>query len=194
MVRNLSPEKRARFLDAALHLFVKNGVQHTSTAEIAKEAGTAAGTLFLYFPTKQDLLNQLALKIGLEQSAYIKSLLAPTLPARESFLTIWNGSVGWFLEHMDAYLYIRQIWEAGVISEEAVMESNQFFGFYYEAIQKGLAEGSIKPYPLEMIGTFLYQDIVAVMNLVRALPDPARRDEAIQQGFAIFWDGIRLWS
>ena len=55
MVRELSSEKRNNFMSSALKLFVANGVQHTSTAEIAKEAGTAAGTLFLYFPTKQDL-------------------------------------------------------------------------------------------------------------------------------------------
>ena len=194
MVRNLSPEKRDRFLSSALHLFVANSVQHTTTAEIAREAGTAAGTLFLYFPTKQDLMNALVLQIGQEQSDYVKSLFTSSLSARESFWAIWNGSVGWFLEHMDAYLYIRQIWDAGVISEVVVLESNKFFGFYYDAIQKGLTEGSIKPFPPEMIGMFLYQEIVAMMNLVRAQPDPARRDEAIQQGFAIFWDGIRLWS
>ena len=194
MVRNLSHEKRDRFLSSALHLFVANGVLHTTTAEIAKEAGTAAGTLFLYFPTKQDLMNTLVLQIGQEQSDYVKSLFTSSLSAQESFWKIWNGSVSWFLEHMDAYQYIRQIWEAGVISEAVVLESNKFFGFYYDAIQKGLAEGSIKPYPPEMIGQFLYQEIVAILNLVRAQPDPARRDKAIQQGFAIFWDGIRLWS
>ena len=191
MVRNLSPEKRDRFLSSALHLFVANGVLHTTTAEIAKEAGTAAGTLFLYFPTKQDLMNALVLQIGQEQSDYVKSLFTSSLSARESFWTIWNGSVGWFLEHMDAYQYIRQIWEAGVISEAVVLESNKFFGFYYDAIQKGLAEGSIKPQLLQMTGVFLYQDIVAMMIILRGQPDAARREEAIQQGFDIFWDGIK---
>jgi len=191
MVRHLSPDKRGKFLSSALKLFVSHGVQHTTTAEIAKEAGTAAGTLFLYFPTKQDLLNELALQIGQQQSDYIKSLLSPSLSARESFFTIWNGSVYWFLDHMDAYQYTRQIWEAGVISEAVVEESNRFFGFYYDAIQKGLAEGSIKPYLLEMIGVFLYQDIVAMMIAVRGQPDAARREEAIHRGFDIFWDGIK---
>jgi len=66
MVRKPSPERRAEFLRAALKLFVANGVQHTSTAAIAREAGSAAGTLFLYFPTKQDLIHELTLKIGRE--------------------------------------------------------------------------------------------------------------------------------
>ena len=72
MVRTLKSEKRAQFLTSALKLFVKNGVMNTSTAAIAKEAGTAAGTLFLYFPTKQQLLDELILEIGREQSECVK--------------------------------------------------------------------------------------------------------------------------
>ena len=63
MIRKLALDKRENFLNAALKLFVANGVQNTSTAAIAKEAGTASGTLFLYFPTKQDLLDELV-RIG----------------------------------------------------------------------------------------------------------------------------------
>jgi AcrR family transcriptional regulator len=191
MVRNLSPEKREKYLSAALKLFVANGVHHTTTAAIAKEAGTAAGTLFLYFPTKQSLVDELVLQIGRQQSDYMKTLLDPSLPAREAFFTIWSGSVRWLLDHIQAYQYVQQVRDSGMISAAAVQESAMFFAYYYAAIQKGLAEGSVKPYPAEVIGGFLYQDIAAVMNLIRAQPDPDRVDEVIQQGFDIFWDGIK---
>lgn len=192
MARTLSPEKREKYLSAALKLFVANGIQHTTTADIAKEAGTAAGTLFLYFPTKQELIDELILQIGQQQAEYINSILDPALPAHESLFTIWNGSVRWLLGHLESFQYAQQVRDSGVVSEAAVRESAKFFAFYYAAIQKGLAEGSIKPYPADVIGGFLYQDIVAVMNLIRAQPDPARVDELIQQGFGIFWDGIKL--
>ncbi len=191
MVRNLSPEKRDSFLSAALKLFVANGVQHTTTAAIAKEAGTAAGTLFLYFPTKQALIDELVLTIGQQQADAMNLLLDPSLPARQSLHTIWSGSIRWLLDHVDAYHYARQVRDTGLISPAAVQQSARFFGFYYAAIQKGLAEGSIKPYPADVIGGFLYQDIMAVMNLIWLQPDPYRVEEIIQQGFDIFWDGIR---
>ncbi|HNT25811.1 MAG TPA: TetR/AcrR family transcriptional regulator [Anaerolineales bacterium] len=191
MVRSLSPEKRTKLLSAALKLFVKNGVMNTSTADIAKEAGTAAGTLFLYFPTKQDLLDQLVLKIGQEQSEQINQLLNPSLTARETFFTIWYGTVTWFLENMDAYQYLQQVRDTGLISDTAVQESGKFFGYYYTAIQKGLAEGSLKPYPLGLIGDFLYQDIVAVVNHICRQPDPGQHEEIIRQGFEMYWDGIK---
>ena len=191
MSRNLSPEKRARYLESALKLFVANGVKNTSTAAIAKDAGTAAGTLFLYFPTKQDLIHELVLEIARQQSDYIKSLQTSSLPARETFRTIWFGSFQWFLDNMVSYQYIRQVRDSGLIAEEVVQESEQYLDYYYAAIQKGLAEGAIKTYPLELIGTFLYQGIVAVMNLVSSGTEPDQQTTYIQHGFDIFWDGIK---
>lgn len=191
MARTLSPEKRSRYLQSALKLFVANGVNNTSTAAIAKEARTAAGTLFLYFPTKQDLIHELVLEIARQQSDYIESSLAPSLPAKESFHKIWRGSIQWFLDNMDSYLYIRQVRDSGLIAEDVVRESEQYLDYYYTAIQKGLQEGAIKTYPLELVGTFLYHGIVAVMNLVSSGINPDQNTTYIQNGFDIFWDGIK---
>jgi AcrR family transcriptional regulator len=191
MVRKPSPEKRTQFLDAALKLFILNGVQQTSTAAIAAEAGTAAGTLFLYFPTKQDLINQLTLKIGQEQSEYVNSLLVPSMNARETFLAIWNGSLHWFLDHMDDYRFFEQVRAANLVDEATVRESEAFLAYYFLAIQKGLAEGCLKPLPVELIGEMLHQDIVAVLNLIHRQPDRAKQEEYIQSSFPIFWDGIK---
>jgi AcrR family transcriptional regulator len=191
MIRKLAPDKRQNFLDAALKLFVANGVQNTSTAAIAKEAGTAAGTLFLYFPTKQDLINELVLQVAREQAENMKTLLQPSLSVRDMFFTIWSGSIRWFLENRDAYQYVQQVRDTGLVGEAATRESSKFFGYYYEAIQKGLDEGAIKPYPIEVVGGILYQDIVAVMNLLRTQSNPRKQEEIIQMGFDIYWDGIR---
>ncbi len=191
MGRKLSQEKRAKLLDAALQLFVAKGVQNTSTAEIAKEAGTAAGTLFLYFPRKQDLLNELVLEISKNQAEAVKSQLDPSLSARDTFFKIWNSSIQWLLENMEAYQYIQQVRDSGVIEQQVIQETYTLLDYYFVAIQKGLDTGCIKLYPPEVIGGFLYQDIVAVMNLIRMQTDPGKQANVIRMGFDIFWDGIK---
>ncbi len=191
MIRKLAPDKRESFLNAALKLFVANGVQNTSTAAIAKEAGTAAGTLFLYFPTKQALINELVLKAAREQSEYMKTLLDPALSVQDTFFTIWNGSIHWLLENMDLYEFNQQIRDTNLVEASIVQETGKLFGYYYEAIQRGLEEELIKPYPIDLIGGFLYQDLVATMNLLRTQSNRRKQEELIGLGFSIFWDGIR---
>jgi len=53
-----SRRKQARpgeLLDAALQLFVEKGFAATRVEEVAARAGVSKGTLFLYFPSKEDL-------------------------------------------------------------------------------------------------------------------------------------------
>jgi TetR/AcrR family fatty acid metabolism transcriptional regulator len=51
-----SLEKRDRILDAATKVFGKRGFFSAQVADIAKRAGVAAGTVYLYFENKDDLL------------------------------------------------------------------------------------------------------------------------------------------
>src|SRR3954471_16441390 len=43
-------------LEAALELFVEKGFAATRSEEVAARAGVAKGTLYLYYPSKEDLL------------------------------------------------------------------------------------------------------------------------------------------
>ena len=191
MPRSLSPERRQAYLDAALHLFTSQGVQNTTTADIARAAGTASGTLFLYFPTRQELINALALDIAARQAEALGAALLPGQPARQTFAAIWEGSIRWLLENPEAFRFAQLAREPGLLPPEVVAQTGAIFQYYYAAVQKGLQEGSIKPYSPDLIGGMLYQAIAAVMLLASREEDPNARADLIRQGFEIFWNGIR---
>src|SRR2546430_7743984 len=54
-----SNDKRARILDAAIRVFAERGFHSATVAEIARAAGVADGTIYLYFKGKDDLLLRL---------------------------------------------------------------------------------------------------------------------------------------
>src|SRR6516225_5792547 len=53
---NRTGGKRERILDAAVHVFAEKGFYGAKVSEIAREAGVADGTIYLYFKSKDDLL------------------------------------------------------------------------------------------------------------------------------------------
>jgi TetR/AcrR family fatty acid metabolism transcriptional regulator len=55
-MRDKNPEKRIRILDAALKIFASRGFYNAKVSEVAKEAGVADGTIYLYFESKDALL------------------------------------------------------------------------------------------------------------------------------------------
>jgi TetR/AcrR family transcriptional regulator, fatty acid metabolism regulator protein len=50
------PAKPQQILDAAIRVFARNGYYNSRVSDIAREAGVAAGTIYLYFKTKDDIL------------------------------------------------------------------------------------------------------------------------------------------
>ena len=50
-------QKKEALLESALDLFLSKGMQETSIADIAKKAGVAKGTFYLYYKDKVDLRN-----------------------------------------------------------------------------------------------------------------------------------------
>jgi TetR/AcrR family fatty acid metabolism transcriptional regulator len=85
-VRAALSDKRARILDAAIKVFAERGFHTATVAEIARAAGVADGTIYLYFKGKDDLLLRLFDEKMTELLAESKSELAKerTAPARLS--------------------------------------------------------------------------------------------------------------
>ena len=53
----LGLSKMTKLLEAAEELFTEKGFYQTSIADIAKKAGTAVGTFYIYFDSKTDIYN-----------------------------------------------------------------------------------------------------------------------------------------
>jgi TetR/AcrR family fatty acid metabolism transcriptional regulator len=51
-------EKYRRILEAAIKVFAEQGFFHSTISQVAKEAGVADGTIYLYFKNKDDILIQ----------------------------------------------------------------------------------------------------------------------------------------
>jgi TetR/AcrR family fatty acid metabolism transcriptional regulator len=50
------PDKPQQIIEAAVRVFARKGYYNSRVSDIAREAGMAAGTIYLYFKTKDDIL------------------------------------------------------------------------------------------------------------------------------------------
>ncbi len=55
-MRKKQIKKEAAILHSAIKIFAKNGFHKSQMAKIASTAGVATGTVYLYFPSKEELL------------------------------------------------------------------------------------------------------------------------------------------
>jgi TetR/AcrR family transcriptional repressor of nem operon len=52
----MATDTKQRIIFSAIQLFAEKGYQATTIAEVAKAAGANAGSIYFFFPTKQDIL------------------------------------------------------------------------------------------------------------------------------------------
>jgi AcrR family transcriptional regulator len=91
--RRRKEARPAELLEAALTLFVEKGFAATRSEEVAKAAGVSKGTLYLYFPSKEELLKAVILhflgteiETGVQEAAAAES---PGAQAMEQLLVTW---------------------------------------------------------------------------------------------------------
>ena len=76
---------RQRLIRAALELFTTTGYDVTTTAQIAKKAGVAEGTIYRHFASKQHLLNELYRGAARWATKFVQDAAAAAVPPRDRF-------------------------------------------------------------------------------------------------------------
>jgi AcrR family transcriptional regulator len=79
--RRRSEARPGEIVEAALDLFVEKGFAATKMDEIAKRAGVTKGTVYLYFPSKEDLFR-----------AVVEEMMGPNIEIGERMLAEHAGS------------------------------------------------------------------------------------------------------
>ena len=87
--------KRERILDAAERIFARSGFFAAKVADVAKEAGVADGTIYLYFKSKDDLLISLFERRMLQLNAQLKAAIAgkPPRAALDAFIRAYVQAI-----------------------------------------------------------------------------------------------------
>lgn len=166
-------------LDAALALFVEKGFAATRTEEVAERAGVSKGTLYLYYPSKEDLLK-----------AVITQNITPEIAASRDTIAQWPGPTGELLRNL-----LRDWWRSageascGGICKLMMSEAGNFpeLARFYEAevivparalwtavLQRGIARGEFRPdLPLEAtVAAIMAPMLFLVMQAHAALSCP----------------------
>src|SRR5690242_7314696 len=94
MARPLSDEKRQLLIDAATDAVALLGTG-ASTAKIASAAGVSEGTLFTYFPTKDELLNTVYMEIKRDLARAMLDRYPAQASIEDRTRHVWDSYIGW---------------------------------------------------------------------------------------------------
>lgn len=184
MARARSPEKRAAILRAAVREVAQAGVG-ASTARIAKAAGLAEGTLFTYFATKDDLLNELYVELKSEVYQRMNAEFPERAGVRERARHVWTVYLHWAMEKPDERKASVQL----NVSDRVTPETRERIGEARGAVAQTMHEvgqrGAFKTLPAGFASSAMAAMQEAVME--SAAKRPRQKAMLIEQGFDAFW-------
>ena len=175
-------DKRTALLNAATALFAQNGLHSVPTSAIAREAGVAKGTLFVYFETKEQLLNELYLDLAARYIEAVKASHEPGAPADSQFRAFWFAFARWYLDHGSAATVMLQCEVSSVLTRETqahkdAIEREMVKTFFPELLTH------FDNTPLRYIGYALIAGPIQVLAQMRDKGEIAITDDLLEQTF-----------
>jgi AcrR family transcriptional regulator len=105
--------KRERLVTAAAQVFAARGYRNATMGEIAKAAGTAKGTLYLYFKDKEELFYTVFEWLTVQTLERSSAVDREDMPALERLRSLAEGATRFIAEHREWFPLTLEVWAAG---------------------------------------------------------------------------------
>lgn len=182
MPRPKSAQKRNDILAACQAIILRDGVGAT-TADIAKEAGIATGSLFTYFPTKVDLFNELYVTLKRDMTdALNRSLHGDT--NKDKLHNAWVGWTNWAALNADKHRALERLRLSDYITSESLSLGSEAVRPVLELMNSNIVHQKTY-YP----DSFLYEliDAVSIKTMDKMAMYPDKAMEYCEAGFVTMW-------
>jgi AcrR family transcriptional regulator len=185
--RPKSDDKRTAILEAALRVFSERGNLSAPTSAISKAAGVAEGTLFTYFKSKDDLINEL---YGYLRSRFDR--IMEDYPNQGDPPTrlrhVWDGFMDLHLAQPELLMLLIQLRSSGkLFKENEVPRASlmEMLSVTREVVRGGKFENA----SVELMVLMIRAQCEATIGYIQAHPE----EEAIcrELGFQVIWNGLQ---
>lgn len=156
-----------QILNAAIKVFAEQGFHHATIAQVAKEAGVADGTIYLYFKNKADILTHFFnYKTRLVFDRFREAVDQVDDAEAKLRNLILRHLTEFQRDRNMAVVFQREALLARYVNEEYIKDiSKMYLDILDEIIRKGQAEGIIrKSLPMGLVKRFLLGAVNEVIN------------------------------
>ncbi len=180
--------KKENILRSALELLVTKGVHNTPMSAIAKNAGTGMGTIYNYFPTKDELINELYVSIKEQENTAFPDF-DETQPIKSQFEGYFKDIILFFIDNAQYFMFMEQIRASPIITEESKKKGLATVLPVYDLLNKGKELLIIKNIETDELIQFMGGAVVSYLRWYHS--QERVPSNSIQNQVNMVWDGIK---
>ncbi|MES2778460.1 MAG: TetR/AcrR family transcriptional regulator [Bacteroidota bacterium] len=181
--------KREKIIRAAIASFCEKGFQQTSTATISKAAGVATGTLFLYFKSKDDLINIIYKEAKMEMMTSLQDNFPKEQNTQVIVKHIWTKAIEWAMGNRKTFQFIHMCKTSPMITDETKQELAHLTHFGDQLLKRAFTKKELIIMDTEMFYMLLDGMWTSTIDYLMANPGKNTK-KTVTQTFDIFWKGV----
>ena len=148
-------DKREAILQAMLELVAERGFHDAPMSLVARRAGTSAGIIYHYFPSKDELIRALYLHVKAKMGRFLTEGQLTGMPAEQAFKRVWMNAYHFYRTHQQEMKFLDQFENSpycgGSAEVEALVEQDQNIALLLHLFRPRSAGGPLKDLPREAI-------------------------------------------
>lgn len=157
--------KREALIKATIDLVNNDGFHAAPMTKIAKKASVSPGTIYLYFESKQDLINQVYIEVKTDFTRVAFKDFTTELDVEEGFEKIWMNMAHFKLNNVDRALFLSQCDNTPMVDEASRKEGLKHLNPLLELWEEGKKKGIIKNVSSYILYAFTVYPMAFLLNV-----------------------------
>lgn len=183
-------EKLEAIAQATFALVEKVGLSGLTMADIARRAGVATGTLYVYYSSKEDLIRDLYRKSKTAAAGRLLAGYDEGAPFRSRARMLWRNSMKERLDRYPEGVFHQQYLNSPWSSDSDRELSSNLMKQWLDFLDEGKAQEILKRAPSSLMTALFQGSIRETAELLRR--GVLRLDEeTLDAAFALCWDAVK---
>lgn len=161
----MSIDRRQEILDAATESFSLFGYKATTMGQVAKLANVGKGTIYTFFKNKEELFDEIIMKLIQDMENEANDAIDPNQPIEENVHHALYNMLEFRLDHQLTIKLIQEQRDIGTPVVENVMKKVEasILAFIQEKIKRAIEKGEMKQADPEVIAFVLLKVYIALI-------------------------------
>jgi AcrR family transcriptional regulator len=185
-------DKKQAILKSVLKLVNREGFYHLNMKNIAKEAGVAAGTIYLYFKGKEDLINALYGMIVREFNQSVLKVYDESKSVKDNFYDMLDKAIDFYLNAPDNFSFIEQYTYAPFLFKENQDENFLLLLPIYKLMRVGKKQSVIRNIPDAILLALIHGPMNTIIKLHLAHKTDLNKKGSKQKFFEAAWQAVAV--
>lgn len=185
--------KKVQILESALELIRENGFHGCPISQVAKHASVAAGSVYTYFESKDEMIFELYRYVKSEVLKEISEKDDPKKNFEDRFFDFWNNLTSLYQERVAFQSFLEQFTSSPYNTETMQLETDPWGKWTEAFFREGVESGQLRPLNPKILSMMV---MGSVISLIRFRTYFKTKTASASQDLHLIpqmvWDGIKF--